>query len=149
VIVDGYVQEANFVSTRQIEVDATPERVWEVLPELPAVLKNSRWAAVAVVPLWVASVIRRERGSSSGVFSVDGVDPGREIVLLGHHRLADFATNLYVEPMSANRSRLHNVTRARFKTAGLGRLYLTGVRVFHDVYVDWMLRTLRRLAETT
>jgi len=164
-IVDAYQQDANYISARQIEVGSPPERVWEVLPELPVALRHSRWATVAAVPLLAASVVRgqpglgdiefgrspwtfREGAVLAGAFSVDRVDPGREVVLIGHHHMADFATNFYVEPTGDGRSRLHNVTRARFRTSGLGRLYLAGVYVFHNLYVYWMLRALRRLAET-
>ena len=90
-------------------------------------------------PAWVASLVRGERAQG---------DEGREVVLTGRHRLADFATSLYVEPIGPGRSRLHNVTRARFKTSITGRLYLAGVHLFHDVYIDWMLRARRRRAET-
>ena len=147
-IIDDYVRDANFVSARDVEVDATPERLWDVLPELPALVRRSRWAPMAAVPLWVASVVRHDRLSAREAFSVDRVDPGKEIVLVGHHRMAQFATSLYIEPIIDGRSRLHNVTRAKFQTAGLGRLYLAGVRVFHDIYIDWMLRALKREAET-
>lgn len=146
-LIDAYEPDANFISARQVEVAAPAARLWDVLPELPAVLRRSRWAAVAAVPLWVASVIRGERGMGNNAFAFDRIDPGREVVLVGHHRFADFATNFYVEPVGADRSRLHNVTRAKFKTAAIGRLYLAGVRVFHDPYVDWWLRSLKRLAE--
>ncbi len=164
-IVDAYQPDANFISARLIDIAAAPERVWEVLPELPVALRNSRWAAVAAVPLLTASVVRgqpglgdvefgrspwtfREGAVLGGAFEVDRIDTGREVVLIGHHRMADFATNFYVEPTGDGRSRLHNVTRARFRTSGLGHLYLAGVHVFHNPYVDWMLRALRRLAET-
>ena len=146
-LIDAYEPDANFISARQVEVASRAERLWDVLPELPAVLRNSRWAAVAAVPLWVASVVRGERGLGNNAFSFDRIDPGREVVLVGHHRFADFATNFYVEPVGADRSRLHNVTRAKFKTDAIGRLYLAGVRVFHNPYVDWWLRSLKRLAE--
>jgi len=62
VLVDAYEPHANFISARRVEVAAPAERLWDVLPELPAVLRNSRWAAVAAVPLWVASVVRGECG---------------------------------------------------------------------------------------
>ncbi len=146
-IIDALVPDANFVSARHIDVAAPAERVWEVLPELPAALRNSRLAAIAAGPLLVASLVRGERGLGNAEFKVDRVDEGREVVLTGRHRLADFATSFYVEPMGADRTRLHNVTRARFKTSITGRLYLAGVHLFHDVYIDWMLRLLRRLAE--
>jgi hypothetical protein len=164
VIVDAYQPDANFVSARQVVVAAVPERVWEVLPELPLLLRSSRWTRVAAVPLLVAALLRGERGLGAvdfgqkpwiyregevvaGAFSVDRVDPGKEVVLVGHHRMADYATNFYIEPMGAGRSRLYNVTRAKFRTAALGRLYLAGVHVFHGVYVDRWLKALKRRAE--
>jgi hypothetical protein len=84
----------------------------------------------------------------AGVFSVDRVDPGREVVLVGRHRMAEFATNFYIEPMGSDRSRLYNVTRATFRTTGLGRVYLAGVRAFHNLYVDRWLQALKRRAES-
>jgi hypothetical protein len=163
-IVDAYQPDANFISTRQVQVAAAPERVWAVLPELPVILRNSPWAKVAGVPLLVAAMLRGELGRGvvdfgrtpwtfregvvlAGVFSVDRVDPGREVVLVGRHRMAEFATNFYIEPMGSDRSRLYNVTRATFRTTGLGRIYLAGVRVFHNLYVDWWLKALKRRAE--
>jgi hypothetical protein len=83
----------------------------------------------------------------AGVFSVDRVDPGREVVLVGRHRMAEFATNFYIEPIGGGRSRLYNVTRATFMTTGLGRIYLAGVRVFHNLYVDRWLQALKGRAE--
>jgi hypothetical protein len=97
-IVDAYHPDANFVSARQVEVAAAPERVWEVLPELPVALRSSLLAKVGAVPLMFASVLRGEHGRGvvdfgrtpwtfregvvlAGVFSVDRVDPGREVVL--------------------------------------------------------------------
>jgi hypothetical protein len=163
-IVDAYHPDANFVSARQVEVAAAPERVWEVLPELPVVLRGSLFAKVGAVPLLLASMLRGEHGRGAvefgrtpwtfregvvlaGVFSVDRVDPGREVVLVGRHRMAEFATNFYIEPMAGDRSRLYNVTRAKFRTTGLGRIYLAGVRVFHNLYVDRWLQALKRRAE--
>lgn len=163
-IIDAYEPDANFISARQVEVAATPGRVWEVLPELPMALRGSLLAKVGAVPLLVASPLRGERGRGvvdfgrtpwtfregvilAGVFSVDRVDPGREVVLVGRHRMAEFATNFYIEPMGSDRSRLSNVTRAKFRTTGVGRIYLAGVHVFHNVYVDRWLRALKRRAE--
>ncbi len=163
-LIDAYQHDANFVSTRRIEVAAAPERLWEVLPELPMALRTTRWASVGELPLGVAAIVRRERGLTdngfgrgpwdlregavvSRAFTVDRVDPGREVVLVGRHSLADFVTNFYVESIGFNRSRLTNITRARFKTSVAGRVYLIGVHVFHNLYMDWMLRALRRHAE--
>jgi hypothetical protein len=134
-LVDTYLPNANFISARQVEVAAAPQRVWEVLPELPVVLRSSRWAMVATVPLLFASLLRGEHGRGdhefgrkrwtfregvvlAGAFTVDRVDPGREVVLVGRHRMAEFATNFYIEPMGSDRSRLKNVTRAKFRTTG-------------------------------
>jgi hypothetical protein len=50
--------------------------------------------------------------------------------------------------MAGDRSRLYNVTRAKFRTTGLGRIYLAGVRVFHNLYVDRWLQALKRRAES-
>jgi len=163
-LVDAYQPDANYVSKRLIDVAATPARVWEVLPELPVALRKTRWASAGALPLWVAAVVRRDHGASdngfgrgpwdlregavvSRAFTVDRVDPGREVVLVGRHSLADFVTNFYVESIGFNRSRLTNITRARFKTSVAGRVYLIGVHVFHNLYMDWMLRALRRRAE--
>jgi hypothetical protein len=164
-IVDAYQPHANFISARRMEVAAAPERVWEVLPELPVALKGSLFAKVGAVPLLLASVLRGEHAGGvvdfgrtpwtfregvvlAGVFSVDRVDPGREVVLVGRHRMAEFATNFYIEPMGSDRSRLYNVTRATFRTTGLGRVYLAGVRAFHNLYVDRWLQALKRRAES-
>ena len=151
-LVDAYQPDANFVSSRSTEAAAPAELVWAVLPDLPAALRRLRWPTLGGVPLWIASVIRGEReivhADVASRFKIDRIDEGREIVLTGHHSLADFATNLYVESVGKNRSRLTNVTRATFKTSVTGRVYLTGVRVFHNLYIDWMLKELRSRAET-
>jgi hypothetical protein len=163
-IVDAYQPDANFISARRIEVGAAPERVWEVLPDLPVALRGSLFARVGAVPLLLASLLRGEHGRGvvdfgrtpwtfregvvlAGAFSVDRVDPGREVVFVGRHRMAEFATNFYIEPMGGGRSRLYNVTRAKFRTTVLGRIYLAGVHVFHNLYVDRWLRALKRRAE--
>ena len=147
-IVDAYHPDANFVSSRRLIVHAAPERVWRALPDLPATLRQSRWAIVAGLPLRVASAMRGEGGLGSAPVSIDRVEEGREVVLVGHHRFADFATNIYVESLGDERTAIHNVTRAKFKTRGRGLLYLAGVHVFHNLYVDWGLRRLRALAES-
>lgn len=163
-IIDAYEPDANFISARRIEIATAPERVWAVLPELPVALRGSPFAKVGAVPLLLASLLRgehsrgvvdfgrtswnfREGVELAGVFSVDRVDPGREVVLVGRHRMAEFATNFYIEPMGGDRSRLYNVTRAKFRTTGLGRIYLAGVHVFHNLYVDRWLQALKRRAE--
>src|SRR5260370_9589906 len=62
VIVDAYQPDANFISARHVEVAAAPERVWEVLPDLPVALRSSLLAKVGAVPLLFASLLRGEHG---------------------------------------------------------------------------------------
>ena len=173
-LIDGYVRSANFTSARQLDIAAPPDRVWHAVSELPVLLRRSWLAVPAALPLILASLLRRDmrRGDirfgrkpwslhegeilsgrpSAGrlaALQVAQIDEGREAVLVGHHRFADYATSFYVEPLGGARSRIHNVTRASFNTAGLGSLYLIGVRMLHNVYVDWMLRRIRNRAEQT
>src|SRR5216684_5035185 len=101
-LIDAYQPGANFVSSRGIEVAAAPERVWEVLLELPVALGNTRWASVGALPLGVAAIVRREHGLTdngfgrgpwalregaalSRTFTVGPVDPGREHELVRSH----------------------------------------------------------------
>src|SRR5260370_8584617 len=102
-------------------------------------LRSSLLAKVGAVPLMFASVLRGERGRGvvefgrtpwtfregvvlAGTVLVDRVDPGREVVLVGRHLMAEFATNFYIEPMGGGRSRRYNVTRAKSRTTGRGRI---------------------------
>src|SRR5260370_38613442 len=164
-MVDSNHPHANFIRARHVEVAAAPERVWEVLPDLPVALRSSLLAKVGAVPLLFASLLRGEHGRGAvefgrtpwtlregvvlaGAFAVDRVDPGREVVLVGRRRIAEFATNFYIEPIGAGRSRLYNVPRAKFRPTGLGHIYLAGVHVFHNLYVDRWLRALKRRAES-
>ena len=146
-LIDRYHRDANFVSERHLIVRAAPERVWQALPELPAALRRSRLVAVASIPLRVASALRGKKGREDEALSVDRVEEGRELVLVGHHRFADYATNVYIEALGDGRSAIRNVTRAKFSKSGLGLIYLAGVSTFHNLYIDWGLRRLRRLAE--
>src|SRR5260370_15421016 len=92
VIVDAYQPAANFISARHVEVAAAPERVWEVLPDLPVALRGSLLAKVGAVPLLFASLLRGEHGRGAvefgrtpwtlregaglaAAFAVDRVDP--------------------------------------------------------------------------
>lgn len=51
---------------------------------------------------------------------------------------------LKIEP---RRTAIHHVTRACVARAGLGPLYLIGVHLFHDLYVEWALARLKGAAE--
>jgi len=53
-IVDTYHPDANFVRARLVIVEAAADRVWRALPELPATLRQSRWAALGALPLHAA-----------------------------------------------------------------------------------------------
>jgi len=176
-LIDAFEPHANFVSARSVAIAAPSRRVWEALPMLPVALRRSRVAAVAALPLLAASLLRGDllRGTlpfgaapwvlregevllgsrrdlegdavHSTVLVVGPIDAGHEVVLLGRHRFASFATCFVVDPVNSRRSRTDNVTRATFTSGTVGTLYTAGVRVFHDAYTDWMLRTLRGLAE--
>ena len=153
-LIDGFEGGANFVSKRALIVAAPAGRVWEVLPQLPVALRHSRLAALAVGPLLVAAALRRDMSWGDRSFGTrawrlrEGMVLIREVVLLGRHRFASYASCFTVTALSRRRSRAANVTRATFVSEGLGSLYLAGVRVFHDPYTDWMLRVLKHLAES-
>jgi hypothetical protein len=171
-LVDGYVPGANFVNVHVVEVQAQSADVWAALPEATA---RIRPAGPAAFLLRAAAVARSaggcdgtgELGSRAlslregeevdllgacgdpGVFLIEGIQEGQEVVLTGSHRYATFATNIYLEPMSLGLTRVYNVTRARFFDAtGLGRAYFLAVRLFHDPLVEAGLRRFKTSAES-
>lgn len=162
--IDGFVPDANFENIHVMVVRANGARTWQAARRFIA---GMRPRGVAALPLLAASVLRGdiklkrrsgepvrlragERiGDPAGgvVLAVSHLDDEREIVVTGRHRFAEFATNLYVEPLGETRSRVYNVTRARFRSSPLARSYLFGVNLFHDAYVAGALRRIKRIAE--
>jgi hypothetical protein len=165
-LIDAYEPGANFVSSRSLRVNAPAARVWAVLPQLPVALRRSLVAPIAALPLALASLLRGDlrpgdlrfgahawRLDAGAVLAprllrVGPVRAGKEVVLLGQHRYATYATSFAVDAAGRGRSRVRNITRASFAAGTLGAVYITGVRVFRDPYTDWMLRCIKRLAET-
>jgi len=164
------VPGVNFVSIHRVDVNASAAHVWDVLPTLPIALTRITPSAVALgLPLLLAAALRRDLrlsdlrvrprplrlepgrplldGTRPNVFDVTSVDHQRELVVRGRHRYADYVTNLYLEPVDSGSTRVYNAAWARFSRRGLGLLYLGGVHVFHDVYINWALACLKSLAE--
>lgn len=158
----GLVDDANYQNVHSVTVNVHAGRVWSAAERAAS---DFSMGGVAAIPLAAAALMRGESprlrrgrrglrfevgdrvGTGGSGFEVAHVRPGREVVLTGRHRYAEFATNLYLEPLDGDHTRLWNVTRARFRTAGIGRVYRLGVGVFHDLYVEGALRRIKRLAE--
>jgi hypothetical protein len=69
-LVDAYEPNANFVSARSIEVEAPPQRIRKVLPELPVALGETRWASVMFHNLymeWMLRELRRQAETATPV----------------------------------------------------------------------------------
>ncbi len=172
-LIDQWVPAANFVNAHRLVVDAPPAEVWQAVTEAPASIGPTGAAgAMASLVLLVATLARGEgwrrasfdrawsrgcdRGDSLGDpsgtceagLSVVDVDEGREMVLAGAHAYAAYATNFFLEALPDDRTRVHNVTRAKFLNTIPARLYFAGVRVFHDPMMAWTLARLRHVAES-
>lgn len=167
-LVEEQVPGENYVNAHAVDVRASTEVVWQILPDLPGALRGVP-ASVAAVPLVVAAAFRGDLRArrparaprrieiregariadrlSDASIVIARVDEGREVVVTGRHRFADFALNVFLQPLGPARTRVHNVTRARFRGGALGRIYRAGVDVFHDRYVEWGLGALKHLAE--
>jgi hypothetical protein len=166
--VDGYVPGANFVNAHVAEVKREPGEVWAVIPE--AIARFS--SAGPMKFLRCAATAARFEGGCHGkrepepptiregeavgpcrdpdLFLIERIDEGREVVLTGFHRYASYATNLYLEPVSPELTRVYNVTRARFfDGTSLGRTYFRAVRLFHDTLVEVGLRRFKLSAESS
>ena len=166
-LIDEYLPAANFVRHVSVEVDADPEHLWEVLPDLPALFASSRAADWL---LQLAARMRRDRGSGVGAparselregagvpiperygttpATVVALDEGREVVCEGSHRFAKFFSNVYLERLPHGRTRVVNVTRANFRKTFTGRVYLLGVRVLHTPLVRIALRRFKEASES-
>lgn len=164
-LVDRYLPDCNFINLHALDVEAGATALWAALPSAARRLMRPR--GVATVPLRLAALmrgdlaVRRRPGEpptlregevigdpfSRNSLVIERVDEGREIVIKGSHRYADYVTNIYLEPLASGRTRIYNVTRAGFSRSLPGRLYLLGVRVFHDPYIEQALARLKRFVE--
>jgi hypothetical protein len=141
--IEAFVAHPNFYNAHAVDVAAGADRTWRAVR---TVAGDLRPRGPAAVPLALASLLRRD--VRDGVpLTIAHMDEEREIVITGHHRFADFATNIYLEPLPDDRTRIYNVTRARFAGGAIGWVYRRGVDVFHDAYVAAVLRRIKRLAE--
>lgn len=158
--VDALMPGCNYVNAHAIEAAASPGDVWAALP---AVAEAGLRSAPASVLLGLAALARLEQprrfprrmptepggwiAAGGATFTVVHSDPGRELVLAGRHRYAEYAAGFFLEPAGGEGTRVYQVTRARFRRTLAGRLYFLGVRVFHDALVEGALRRLVRAAE--
>ena len=172
-LIDRWVPGANFVNEHRIDVGAPPSAVWGVVCEAPASIRPTGAAgAVAKLLLRGAALARGDwwrRASFNWAWSTDRgvgeelgdligtpaaglrvveVEEGREVVLAGAHAYAAYATNFFLEALPRGRTRVHNVSRAKFMSTIAARAYFQGVRLFHDPLVAGALRKLQRLAES-
>jgi hypothetical protein len=147
-LVDGVVPGANFTSTLSVVIDASPETVWGALGEA---VQTIRPRGLFSLMMRLAALMRRDSFGGYGdvgTIWIEKMDEGREVVVHGQHRYADYVTNLYLEALEDGRTLAYNVTNAKFVTSPPGKLYLKGVRIFHDPMVEWGLRALKRFIET-
>ena len=165
-LIDALVPDQNFLNIHVGEARAPADKVWASAARLVADLvprAGGRSLRISDVPLAAAAIMRGDLGrraktvwsfregerigSDHAWVRIERIDEGREIVLTGAHRYASFAANLFLEPIDERRTRLWNVTRARFSTTLPGRVYRRGVDVFHDLYIRRTLRIIMEGAE--
>ncbi len=167
-LIDEYVPGCEFVNAHAVVIGRGADLVWAALPDaLQAIAPHG----VLRLPLWIAAAVRREVPlrrcfAPPGAFSlregatvglpghasrhavvIDKVAEGREFVAIGRHRYSDYVTNIYLERVGVDQTRVYNVTRANFGRSPFGRFYFFGVRIFHDPIVEWGLRRFRRFVE--
>jgi len=146
--VSGLIPDANYLNVHSITIVAEPAEVWSALLELPSALRHSPVARVITIPLLVAAIFRRDFRRIQGPWlALRPVREEREALVQGQHRYASFAANVCLEPDGPARTRVYNVTRARFSRSGLGSIYLLGVHLFHDLYIEWLLHALKQAVE--
>lgn len=156
-LVNGYYPDCDYLNAHAVDIAAGPDAVWGAIPLALAAAAAS--PAIAW-PLVFAAFVRREglhrprrpappalrEGAEFGPWRVDRAVPQREVVFAGSHRYARYVAGFYLDPLAAGGTRLYQVTRADFP--GLAaRLYLLGVKLFHDPIVESVLNRVRRLAE--
>ncbi len=156
-LIDGHLPECDYVNAHAVDINASPARVWETLPD---VLASVFASPVSRIPLTLAALVRLERPRTGparrplvlrerehvGPFRVDQVDEGREVAFTGSHRYSNYVANLYLERLADERTRLYMVTRANFPGL-VSRLYFVAVRLFHDPLVEGALRRAKQQIE--
>ena len=156
-LIDGYLPECDYVNAHAVDINTSPARIWETLPNVLASVFTS---PVSRIPLTLAALVRLERprtgparrspalkeGELVGPFRVDQIDEGREVAFTGSHRYSNYVANLYLEPLADERTRLYMVTKANFPGL-VSRLYFVAVRLFHDPLVEGALRRAKHQIE--
>jgi len=156
-LVNGYYPDCDYVNVHAVDIAAGPADVWGAIPRA---LSEAAASPAIAWPIVLAAFVRREglrrpqrppppalsEGAEFGPWRVDRAVPQREVVFAGAHRYARYVAGFYLEPLPDGGTRLYQVTRADFP--GLAdRLYLRGVKLFHDPLIESVLRRVRRLAE--
>lgn len=156
-LIDGYYPDCDYLNVHAIDIAAAPDAVWDAIPRA---LVESAARPVIAWPLALAAFVRGEglhrrptpapppalaEGVTLGPWRVEKAVPQREVIFLGAHRFSRYAAGFYLE-RTRKGTRLYQVTRADFP--GLAaRLYLRGVKLFHDPIIEAVLRRIRRFAE--
>ncbi|POX55977.1 hypothetical protein C3489_07400 [Streptomyces sp. Ru71] len=127
-----------FVDEHTVLVAAEPDAVWRGLREVvDRSFTRERWAVV----------VRLLGCADRSGFRVAGVDPGRELALVGRHRFSSYALVFRLDAVGAERTRVRAVTRARFPgPAGAVYRQLVIGSGGHALAVRRMLSAVRRSA---
>jgi hypothetical protein len=119
-----------FVDEHGVEVEASPEAVWEGLCRVAEGSFASPIAArvagiLGCEPSTALGPRPLEEGSSIPGFVVARAEPGSELALAGRHRYSEYALVFRLSTEGAG-TRLRAETRARFP-GGTGRIYRAAV----------------------
>ncbi len=145
-----------FVNAHVIDINAGQETIWNALPDAfphfwtgPLMAAGLALAALVRGDRLHAGRLRRlplEVGATVDGLTVEEVTPGQEVVVRGSHRYSQFLANLYLEPLSESHTCMYQVTWANFP-GPVARLYFLGVRLFHDLLVEYGLHRVKRFIE--
>jgi hypothetical protein len=143
------LDELPFVDEHAVEVDAPPERAWDAIVAVSRNAFGGRGAG-AFARLVGCEVTETkgapgEQGSTVVGFQVETARPPHELRLAGRHRFSEYRLSFLVDPLEADRSRVHARTHARFPGPH-GRAYralVIGTRA-HVLVVRRLLDAVRR-----